>query len=225
MLQSEWTRTGRRVVATVVITLVAMLVTSTQAFAATAHIYNPMSLSNTVASTYGGHPITYFSGWLGRDVRDLNSPDEYADAPIYGYGAGWSTANVLGSPNGPIPWMVYRIINNVCTARQNEYAIAFALNLSGGQVAGYSVSHLSNYHYAVGAPNGPVFNQGAQIANFSILGNESYLTFSNNTCTVKNTEGGAHIHAEWAHKSPVTFSAIDPVSGPSNYPYWYYNYP
>lgn len=203
------------------ITIIVMLVSSTQAFAATAHIYNPLSLSNTTASTYPGHPITFFGGWDSRDVFDLNSPDEYADAPIYGWGVGWSTATILSGANKPIPWRVYRLINSVCTFREWEFAIAFGLNLPGGQVAGYSVSHLSNYHIA----EGQSFNQGQQIANLSGLGDESWETYANDTCTQINTQGGKHIHAEKAHKSPITFSSLDPVTGPSNVPYVYYNYP
>lgn len=208
-------RTG---LATAALTLVAMIVMSTQALAATSHVYNPMSLSNTTASTYTGHPVFYFSGWSSRAAYDLNSPDEYNDAPIWGWGVGWSSAQVMTGANAPVKWAVYRIIGT-CTFIGYEYAMAYVLDTPSN--AGHSVSHLSNYHYAAGAS----FAQGAQIANLSGLGDQSYYTYQDASCITLNTEGGKHIHAESAHLAPVTFSSIDPVSGPSWAPYWYYNYP
>jgi hypothetical protein len=198
--------------------LITMLVLGTQAFAASAHIWNPMSLSNTTASTYPGHPVYYFSGWTNRFAHDLNSPDEYPNASIWGWGTGWTTANVLTGSNQPIAWTVWANNTGPCLVVGTEYAMAFALNLPNGQTAGFSVSHLSNYHYAAGAQ----FSQGAQIANLSWL-SAGRNTYQNSGCSTLNSTG-PHIHAESARTGSTTFNAIDPISGPSNYPYWYYNY-
>jgi hypothetical protein len=200
--------------------LVVMLVNSTQAYAAVASIYNPMSLSNTTASTYAGHPVTFFVGWQNRFAEDLNSPDETPDGPIWMWGDAWSTAVVLSGSDAPKAWATYRWIGGVCTYVGQEYAMALALNLPNGQTAGFSVSHLSNYHYGPGA----TVQQGAQIANESWL-SAAGSTYYGSTCDESTlTATAPHIHAESARTGSTTTNDIDPVSGPAYYPYWYYVY-
>ena len=45
----------------------------------------------------------------------------------------------------------------------------------------------------------------------------------NDSCTELHSNG-PHIHVEAARKSPVINNDQDPVTGPSNYPYWYWVY-
>lgn len=191
------------------------------AHGATAHVYNPMSLSNTVGSTYAGHPVYYFSGWTNRFAIDINSPDESPDAPIWLWGDGsplWSTASVLTGANAPISWTVFANNTGPCLSVGTEFAMAMALNLSNGQTAGTSISHLSNYHYAAGA----TVSRGAQTANLSWLSN-GRTTYSNGSCSTLNSTA-PHVHVESARTGTTTLNSWDSASGPSWRPYWYYNY-
>ena len=204
----SWLRTF---VCAAAISLAALLVVSSQAFGfSTATIYNPLSLSNTVITQgRSGHAVTYFSGWTNRFAIDIASPDQYADREIYLWGVGWSTANVgAGSPgnNAHVAWTSYSDSN--CTVAQagTEYAVGFMLNLPNGQTAGFSISHLSNYHYAEGA----LVNQGAQVANLSwhASGGATYAKDVNNVCFLTAT--APHVHVESARTGTTTLNDVDP---------------
>lgn len=205
-------------------TLVLSAIAGTRALAfSTATIYNPLSLSNTTGTTYPNHPVQFFSGWTNRFAIDITSPDQYADRAIYLWGPGtdWSTAHVLtGSAgnNAPISWTAY--YNSSCTVvAGTEYAMAVALDLSNGQTAGFSVSHLSNYHYAAGAS----ISQGAQIANLSYLSSSGTLyAYIGGVCQTSAT--APHVHVESARTGTTTYNDWNSVSGPTGDPYWYYNY-
>ena len=207
----------------VVLVIVASLVMTTQSYASyRALVYNPMSLSNTTATTYSGHPVQYFAGWTNRFAMDINSPDEYADAPIYLWGAGWSLAQVgTGSPgnNAPMGWTSYSN-SNCTTSIGTEYAMGMFLNLPNGQTAGVAVAHLSNYHY------GP----GYGIAQGALIANESYLSsggtiyaFVSGSCQASAT--APHIHVESARTGTTFANGVGGTVGPAYNPYWYYDYP
>lgn len=209
---------------------VAAISSGSQALAshgATAHIYNPMSFSNTIGSTYDGHPVRFFSGWANRFAIDINSPDEYANAPIWFWGDGnpvWSQGTVLtGSPgnNAPLGWPVWANDTGPCLYVGDEYAMALSPDLSNGLTAGFAVSHLSNYHYTAGSG----VLRGAQIANLSWLSNGRNTYNASNCNPLTNLNSTApHIHVESARTGTTTFNSWDPASGPSWRPYWYYNY-
>lgn len=183
-----------------------------------AHVNNPMSMSNTTAGP--PHSVYYFVGWTNRFSSDLNSPDEYPDAPIYLFGSGWSTAMNLTGSNAPLPENVWAWVGGTCTQVGTEYANAFALNLSNGQTAGFAIGHLSNYHVASGSNA----SNGQQVANLSWLSN-GRTTYKTSACSSTSVNSTApHIHAESARTGSTSNNALDPVSGPSYYPYWYYVY-
>lgn len=207
--------------------IVATLTMSTQALGfSTATVYNPLSLSNTVI-TQGrvGHAVTYFQGWTTPFAIDIASNEQYADREIYLWGVGWSTANVgTGSPgnNAPATWDTYS--NTTCTSKIGvEHAIGFLLNLPNGQTAGFSVSHLSNYHYVAGAQ----VNQGAQVANLSWLSASGpiYAIRAQDGVCIR-TASAPHVHVESARRGTTTFNDVDPgATGAAGNPYWYWNYP
>lgn len=222
-------RSLRRLVAPIAFTLVLVLVTSTQSLGfSTATIYNPLSLSNSTVGTYDPHPVYYFQdpGWSGQFAEDLTAPGMSADAPLYMWGANWGSAGVLGwsgSPNPPISWPSYAVINGICQVDGTERAIAFALNLPNGPSAGFSMSHLSkNDYYAPGA----TLLQGAQVGNLSWLAAGGVRQYSTSACDDPHlTSTGPHVHVESARSGTTTYNDVDPVSGPAGDPYWYYNYP
>lgn len=208
------------------LTLVATLVSSTQAFAATATIYNPLSLSNTVITQDRvNHAVTFFSGWSNRFAIDIASSGQYANREIYLWGVGWSTAHVLtGTPgnNAHVAWTPYTDSTCQTSSGGTEYAVAYGLDLSnGGETAGLSISHLSNYHQAEGAS----VTQGWQVANLSWLSNGQTLwAVIGGVCQLSAT--APHVHVESARNGTTTFNDVDPGStGASGYPSWYYNYP
>lgn len=224
-------RTLRKLVTAAALTLVAMLASTTQAYAASATVYNPMKLSNTTGSTYPNHAVYYFSGWTNRFAIDINSSGEYADMPIYLWGADWSTAHVLSGSNAPVGWNNYYWNGGVCTLLTDgsgnplkEYAMAFGLDLSnGGQTAGFAISHLSNYHYAAGAQ----VSQNTYVANLSYLSNGRDL-YSASDCNANSlTSTAPHIHVESARQGTTSGNGWDQGSCPSctGYPSWYYVYP
>jgi hypothetical protein len=210
-------------------TLVACLVTSTQAYAAgTATVYNPLSLSNTVVTNDRvGHAVTFFQNWTNRFAIDIaTSPESimYPDREVYLWGVGWSTANVgtgVAGNNAHVGWTSYS--DSACTvARGTEYAVGYLLNLPNGQSAGFSISHLSNYHQAEGA----LVSQGQQVGNLSWLSRTygpQYALDINSVCF--QTATAPHLHIESARTGTTTYNDVDPATGPSGSPSWYYNYP
>jgi hypothetical protein len=212
-----------------VVSMITALLIATQALAfSTATIYNPLSLSNTIITNgKANHAVTFFPGWTNRfaiDIRTSGGVDMYPDREIYLWGVGWSTANVgTGSPgnNAHVQWFSYS--DSSCTAVQTglEYAVGYFLNLSNGQTAAFSISHLSNYHQGEGAQ----VNQGQQVANLSWHSGSGWsYALINGICQVTAT--APHVHVESARSGTTTFNDVDPGgSGAAGNPYWYYNYP
>jgi hypothetical protein len=208
-----------RVFALVIVTSLLM---TTQSYASyRAVVYNPMSLSSTTVSTYQNHPVHYFAGWSNRYAQDINSPGETPNAPIYLWGAGWSTAQVKMYPEAPFGWTSYS--NPSCTNPiGTEYTMAMVLNLPNGQTAGVGLSHLSSVLYAAGSSVSP----GAHVANLSWLSSGGWIyAIVQGLC--KGTSSGPHIHVESA-RTGTTFANGHAGGGsgaPSWDPYWYYDYP
>jgi hypothetical protein len=217
------------ILSAVVLSVVTALVISTQALAfSTATIYNPLSLSNTMISNDRvNHAVTFFPGWTNRfaiDIRTANGVDMYPDREIYLWGAGWSTANVgTGSPgnNAHVQWTSYS--DPSCTVVQLgwEYAVGYFLNLSNGQTAAFSISHLSNYHQGEGVQ----VSQGQQVANLSWHSGSGWsYAWIGGLC--QPTATAPHVHVESARSGTTTFNDVDPGgSGAAGNPYWYYNFP
>jgi hypothetical protein len=216
-------------ITTLVFTLVACLVTSTQAYAAgTATIYNPLSLSNTVVTgDRYGHAVTFFQTWQNRFAIDIATNPEsimYPDREVYLWGVGWSTANVgTGNPgnNAHVRWDSYS--DSACTVADGvEFAVGYLLNLPNGQSAGFSISHLSNYHQAEGA----LVYQGQQVANLSWLSRWYGPQYAKDIYSVcYQTATAPHLHIESARTGTTTYNDVDPATGPAGSPSWYYNYP
>lgn len=209
------------IVLAIVVTLVVTTIATTPASAThlAAQVYNPMSFSNT--TTGPRHGVHYFVGWTNRFSNDINSLDEYRDAPIWLWGStDWPSAKVLTGSDAPLPETVFAFSPG-CREVGTEYSMAMALNLPAptGQTAGFAVGHLSNYHYAAGA----TAPRGAQIGNLSWLAIDYGTLYKNSTCSTLHSDF-PHIHAESARKSPVTYNDQDPISGPSYWPYWYWVY-
>lgn len=213
----------RMALTTLVLSLVVTLTMTTQAYAADALIYNPFQMLNSSTSTYDNHPVTYFLGWANRFARDLNSLGEYADAPVYLAGSGWSTAIVKTGADGVKFWPVYRETSpgsGVCQWVGDEYAFAVTLVLpNGSQTAGFSLSHLSGYGYG----DGQSISNGAHVANLSWL---SYpgRTYHFASCTSENASA-PHLHIESARTGTTFNNDVDPISTAWWQPYWYYQYP
>lgn len=218
------------ILSAVVVFMVTALVMSSQALAfSTATIYNPLSLSDTVITNgKANHAVTFFPvGWTNRfaiDIRTINGVGMYPDREIYLWGAGWSTANVgtgNSGNNAHVEWTSYS--DPSCTVAQTglEYAVAYLLNLPNGQTAGFSISHLSNYHQAEGA----LVNQGQQVANLSWHSGSGWsYAWIGGLCQATAT--APHVHVESARSGTTTFNDVDPgASGAAGNPYWYYNYP
>jgi len=206
--------------ASLAFSLVVALIVTMQASAThlAAQVYNPMSLSNT--TTGPRHSVWYFVGWTNRFSNDINSLDESRDANIWLWGTtDWSSALVLSGSDAPLPERVWA--DFPCREVGIEWSMAMALNLPSpaGQAAGIAVGHLSNYHYAAGT----TVPRGANIGNLSWLTVDYGTLYKNDSCTELHSNG-PHIHVEAARKSPVINNDQDPVTGPSNYPYWYWVY-
>jgi len=212
--------TPRMALTTLVLAIVVTLTMTTQAYAADALVYNPLQMLNSTVSTYSGHPVRFFAGWTNPFAMDLNSPGEYADAPVYLAGSGWSTAIVKTGPDAPFGWNTYRWIGGVCTWVGVEYAWPVTLVLpNGSQTAGFAIAHLSDYYYGAGTN----VSQGSQIGTLSFLSSPG-TAYSDTACT-SVTATAPHLHIESARTGTTSNNDVDPISTAWWQPYWYYQYP
>jgi hypothetical protein len=207
-----------RTLGAAVVVVASTILVGRPASAASSNVNNPMSLSNTTSGAQ--HGAYYFPTWNNRFAIDINSPDEYADAPIFMYGStDWPTALMMNeSVNKPLWEPTWRWTGTSCVSYGGEWSIAMALNLPIGQKAGFGMGHLSNYHVAAGQN----VSNGQRVADLSFLSNGVTL-YKNSSCTTLHSDG-PHIHGETARLSPVINNGQDPISGPSYWPYWWWTY-
>jgi hypothetical protein len=214
--------TPRTALTTLVLAIVVMLTMTTQAYAADALVYNPLQMLNSSVGTYPGHPVRFFAGWTNPFAMDLNSLGEYANAPVYLAGSGWSTAIVKTGPDAPFGWDTYRVIGGACTWVGVEHAWPVTLALpNGNQTAGFAISHLSGYSYGPGA----TVPQGVQIGTLSFLSSSSPV-YSHPSCAEQYmTATNPHLHIESARTGTTFNNDVDPINQQWWQPYWYYQYP